>query len=161
MKLKTIRKINDETELNITGATLLSIEEVVALPYYLRAYKNWWWLRSPGRQSYNAVLVNKGGRIYGYGYPVGIDDDAVRPVLQISNLEPTNLKIGDSIFFGEKEFEIISDELAFCKTDIGICCFREDCEAEDANDYEKSDIKKFVDKWFERALKENESGKTE
>ena len=79
--------------------------------------------------------------------------------MKIKNLESSNLKIGDSIFFGDREFEIVSNDFAFCKTDIGKHNFREDYKSEGANDYEKSDIKKFIEEWFEKAKKENENGK--
>lgn len=149
MKLKTIRKVEDETELEITGATLLSIEEAEALPNLLRSYTDRWWLRSPGYKLYNAAFVNNDGFVIRDGYYVDCSIVAVRPALHISNLNSSNLKIGDTIFFGDKEFKVVSNELAFCKTDIGKHCFREDYQAKDANDYEKSDVKKFIDEWFE------------
>ena len=160
MKLKVVRKTEEEVNLKITGATLLSIEEAEALPYHLRRYTTWWWLRSPGTKLNYASYVNASGYINfnNYGEYVAsetnngqfVEDSemVVRPALQIENLKSTGLKVGDSIFFDDKEFEVISDTLALCKTDIGVCYFRKDDEAGDANDYEKSDVKKFVDEWF-------------
>lgn len=154
MKLKAIRKTEEEVSLKITGATLLSIEEAEALPNYLRRYHNcWWWLQSPGYGSDHTAVVGSYGSVFGSGNYVCYDNGVVRPALKIKN---SNLKIGDSIFFGDKEFEIISEELAFCKSDIGNHCFREKWKAKDANDYEKSDVKRFVDKWFEKAINEME-----
>ena len=54
------------------------------------------------------------------------------------------------MLMGEK-YEIVSSNIAFCLSDIGIRCFREDNKADDANDYKKSDVKKYVDKWFKKA----------
>jgi len=73
--------------------------------------------------------------------------------LRIEDLESSNLKIGDEFTFGGKHFRIISDNLAFCIEDIGLRTFREDWQAENANDYDASDIKKYVDEWFAEALK--------
>lgn len=159
MKFKTIRKAEEETELNIVGATLLSIEEANALPDDLRSYDDWWWLRSRGPQPGYAMIVDVFGSVDEDGCEVdNTDNILVRPALQIANLSSTDLKIGDSIVFDKKEFEIISDSLAFCKTDIGACHFRDigyrdDRNAEYLNDYEKSYAKEFVDRWFERTMK--------
>ena len=158
MKLKVIRKTEEEINLKITGATLLSIEEAEALPDHLRRYTNWWWLRSPGIRHIYASYVNCSSCVNFNNSGEFVDDSetSVRPALKIENLKSFGLKAGDSILFADKEFEVVSDTLAFCTTDIGKHCFRDDEEAESANNYEKSDVKKFVDEWFKRA-KEKET----
>lgn len=150
MNVKKILDVN----LNIVGATLLSIEEAEKLPLELRKYNLWWWLRSPGHSSYEAAIVYLDGSVDHYGYFVDISMGAVRPALQIKNLKSSNLQIGDVFKFGENEFKIISENIAFCLTEIGNHCFRKDREAENANDYDRSDIKKYVDNWFESACLE-------
>lgn len=150
MKLRTIRKTEEEVDIEITGATLLPIEDAGVMPDHL-----WRWLRSPADGPGIASIVSYDGCVFHVGFIVDhLRDNAVRPALKIENLKSTNLKIGDSIFFGGKEFEIISDSLAFCKTDIGEPCPRKDC-AKCANKYERSDIKKFIDDWFENVIREN------
>ena len=135
-------------------ATLLSVNEAKKLLSIKdREYSNWWWLRSPGHYQYSAAIVNLDGSVYYPGYSVNIDYDCVRPALKI-NLESSGFKIEDTFSFGGKTFKIISDDLAFCLEDIGTHCFRKDWKAPDANDYEVSDVKRFVDAWFEAALKE-------
>ena len=153
--MRVYRKVEQyiECDLAITSATLLSIEEAEQLPRELRKYDHWWWLRSPGFYSDFAVLVDLVGSVYDRGNIVRSDDIAVRPVLLINNLKSSNLKVGDVFEFGGKQFKIVSDKLAFCLTDIGAYCFREDWQAEDANDYEKSDVKKYVDEWFNDTVK--------
>ena len=47
----------------------------------------WWWLRSPGNNSNYAAFVDYDGCVYGSGYYVTYDENAVRPALWI-NLEP-------------------------------------------------------------------------
>lgn len=133
-------------DLEITGATLLSIEEAEQLPERLRRYGGFWWLRSPGNDSNRAANVSYSG--YFCSRDVDYEFYKVRPALKI-NLKSSTLKIGDIFKFGDRMFEIISDDLAFCLTDIGMHCFREKWEANDANNYEKSDIKKYIDNWFD------------
>lgn len=149
---KIIAKI-EEQELNITGATLLSMNEAKLLSPRLLRYDNWWWLRSPGYYQLRAAGVDRGGDVSGSGYFVNFDYYTVRPALQIENLKSSNFEIGDCFIFDGKEFEIVSDTLAFCKEDIGRHCFRNDWKAIDAKDYAASDVKKYVDKWFKAAKK--------
>lgn len=138
----------EPSELEIRGATLLSTDEARKLPLRLRKYNDWWWLRSRGSYGSHAAFVYTNGLVNDYGSFANYDN-AVRPALQLKNLESSDLKIGDVFKFGGKEFEIISDTLAFCTTDIGKHRF-------DAhrNNYKRSEIKRYVDAWFEKA-KEN------
>ena len=148
--------VTDDVNLDITGATLLSIEEAGQLPLELRKYNNWWWLRSPGKDYDFAASVNTLGTVLYNGDAISSSSDAVRPALQIKNTQSSNLQVGDKFEFGGKEFKVISYNLAFCVTDIGKCCFRKDWKAADSNDYEKSDVKKFVDEWFNQSVQEND-----
>ncbi len=76
-------------------------------------------------------------------------DHGVRPVLLISNLRSLNLKEGDKVEWGDYTWTIISDQYALCDKCIAWLPFREDLEAKDANVYEKSDVKKYLDQWYE------------
>ena len=136
-------------ELEIKGATLLSIEEAKKLPLRLREYEAWWWLRSPGYYPFNVTRVYRSGTVDSDGEDVDCNHGTVRPALIIKNLESSNFTIGDCFTFGDKTFEIISENLAFCLGDIGECVFRKNYHAIDANDYVQSDVKKYIDKWFE------------
>lgn len=144
----------EDVDLDIVGATLLSIEEAEKLPIELCKYDNWWWLRSHGTDS-NAAFVYYDGTPRRNGDFVEHRDNVVRPALQIENMQSSNLQIGDTFDFGGKSFKIISNTLAFCLTDIGEHCFRADYRASDSNDYEKSDVKKYVDDWFNHSACEN------
>lgn len=150
-KIKNVKHVAtiDEQDLDILGATLLTVEEAKQLPKRLREYYTWWWLKSPGYYSYYAAYVYANGFVYNYGTDVSDEYGSVRPALIISNLESSGLEIGDTFEFGKKRFEIISNDRAFCLTGEGPCAFRYDWKASDANDYEKSDIKKDVDEWFD------------
>jgi len=143
----------EDVDLDIVGTTLLSAEEAEKLPSELRRYARWWWLRSPGKFFNSAASVHSDGFISLYGNTVNVSN-AIRPVLQI-NIKSSNLQIGDVFEFGGKEFRVVSDNLAFCLSDIGTYPFRKNWKTTDANDYEKSDVKKFVDDWFNKYVKEN------
>ena len=145
----TVRCTIKESDLDVLEATLLTKEEAEQLPKRLKEYDAWWWLKSPSRYSDSAIYVSaSGGMSDGGVWYVG----KVRPALKISNLESSGLKVGDKFEFGGQEFEIISDDKAFCLNDIGECAFRRDLRV---NYYENSNIKDFVDEWFERSKKES------
>ncbi len=138
----------------IEGAILFSINEAkTRLIEKERAYKDWWWLRTPEYSQMSATYVNEDGSVRYGGVDVDINSGCVRPALRI-NLKNSDLKTGDAFVFGDKFFKIVSKDLAFCLEDIGYCCFRDDWNAPDANDYEVSDVKKFVDTWFKEAMQD-------
>lgn len=139
----------------ILGATLLSAEEAeTLLSKEERAYNNWWWLRTPGNYSAYACDVNYYGGVNDIGHLVYNYSSGVRPALNI-DASASNITVGDVFMFGGKEFKVLSPKLAWMhKDDIGNCAFRQDWKAEDANNYEASDVKKFVDAWFDNALEE-------
>ncbi len=142
--------------LKIEGATLLSVDEAKKLLSIKdREYSNWWWLRSPGYSQDCAAIVLYDGSVSYSGNYVNYGDFCVRPALKL-NLESSGFKIEDTFSFGGKTFKIISDDLAFCLEDIGTHCFRKDWKAPDANVYEVSDVKRFVDAWFENAMQKKE-----
>ena len=135
----------------ITGATLLSASEVKYLNKEILKADNDWWLRSSGDNvSRVACVVGDIGYVCNSGtyatYSFG-----VRPVLQLENLGSSNYQIGESVYFGGHSFTIISDTYALCDDVIGKCAFCKDSKAENANEYETSDVKKFIDDWFEKA----------
>ena len=154
-KMIVEKYVKEKQKLDISGTTLLSVEEARKLPEKLREYGNQWWLRSPGHNPYITALVRNSGYVSSYGDFVDFSTVFVRPALKISNLSSSNFKIGDQFELGGVPFEIISNDMAFCLEDIGRHCFREDSEAKDANVYEKSDVKKYIDDWFESVKNEN------
>lgn len=139
-------------QLDIKGATLLSSDEAASLLTAAeRRYWLTWWLRTPGSSSYYACNVSCVGGVADYGYTVSYIS-GVRPALIINRIKSSGWKVGDIFEFDGKEFKILSPTLAWMyKDDIGRCAFRKSFKADDANDYEASDIKKFVDNWFEVA----------
>lgn len=153
MKIKRLVTIEIPDELEIVGATLPTLEDSNYFSDNLCIYNTEWWLNTPLDHISGCVFIicTDGDATY---EETNCDYITVRPALQIKNLELSNLKIGDCFIFGEKEFEIVLNDLAFCKSDIGKCYFRQDFEADNANVYEFSDVKKFVDKWFNESVGE-------
>lgn len=160
MKVNEISETMDKREIEITGATLLSIEEAKK---YLspedRQYENWWWLRSPGNDSCNAAYVRDDGDISHYGDYVGDSDGCVRPALKIKNLKSSGMSIGDVFELNDDilnlryEFKIISENLAWIyKQEIGMRAFNFTNENKCSNDYETSGIKNCVDLWYSRLV---------
>ena len=140
---------------DISEATLLTAEQAeFLLTEKDRKYKDYWWLRTPGKETYNAADVSWDGEISLFGSNTYYSDDVVRPALVLKDLN--GLIVGETFMFGGKPFKIISNSLAFCLGDIGKHYFRQDCEAADANIYEKSDVKRYIDFWFEKSKEEEE-----
>lgn len=125
----------------IEKVDLLMSEEAEKLPQKLCKHTHWWWLRSPGYFSYHAAFASS-GRVYNYGSLVYSSEGTVRPALRITNLNDCKV---DSLFkFGGKWFQVINENTAFCLSDIGAHRFDDS-----TNDYEKSEIKQFLEEWYE------------
>ena len=141
--------------LEITGATLLSVEEAKQLDEKILKAPDVWWLRSRGDDDVSAACVNACGYVYDSGYDVR-QCFGVRPALKLSNLEGSGLQIGGRFTFGDYNFTVISDKYALCNKIVWRSIFREKGEAKDANSYEVSDVKKYVDDWFTRIKERKE-----
>ena len=132
------------------GAILLSKKEYEAYKSLISPCDSFrWWLRSPGNSDKNVMSV--------YGVDGSVDNRGcyvdrelgVRPALLIENLEFTNFGIGDKFIFGEHSFTIISKYYALCDDVIGKCAFKKDITVPNAVAYKTSDVKKYIDDWFE------------
>ena len=147
MNVEKIITTTEPIELEITEIALLSKEEYEKAKENIPMLPCWWWLRSPGGRSINAAYVDIDGWVYDHGYYVDIDDYAVRPALKTRNLESTNLQIGDKVQLAGYTWTVISDGIILCDEAVGNTCFRKDWKAPDANVYEASDIKKWLENW--------------
>ena len=142
---------------NVEGITLLSIDEVKRLPEEVRKYFSWWWLRSPGDYSYRVLIVYRDGSIgndnNGFGN-VDCKAYSVRPAL-ILNHNPSNFNNGDIIKVFDRRW-YYQDGLALLMDEpLTDMAFRKNWSAKDANNYEKSDIKRYLDNWLKSALNGN------
>ena len=158
------RLIVERVDIPIEGITLLSVEESQKLSKdILHCESDDWWLRSPGNSDDKAAVVR--------GLDDCVDQDGcsvddeygVRPALRVHpfHSNPYGVRIGDTIrLFGYK-WTVISDTLLLCNDLVDDIPFRKNGKAEDTNDYEKSDIKKWLENWYKEQSKwqvERESG---
>lgn len=140
----------EAVDLDIKGITLLSIREYESCKDKIKPTSCSWWLRSPGRYADTVVAINGAGGVLRTGYNVS-RTEGLRPALKI-DLESSNLRIRDKIEWANYRWTIISDSLMLCDEIIAEHPFREDWEADDANDYEKSDIKQWLENWLAKQM---------
>ena len=136
----------EKVEVPIYGIKLLSIEEYQENRDIICDLDGWWWLRSPGHYRNYAVHVYTNGGLD--CIHVDYNNGCVRPAL-IGNLKSSNLKRGDKIEVAGYTWTVLNNELALCDKGVGKTCFRKDWEANNANDYDASDIKKWLHDWAE------------
>ena len=153
MKIKKQIITTKDIELEIKGITLLDIDEYESCKDIAPLSAVWWWLRAPGSISYYAAYVIDFGYVDYYGDNVSCVG-GVRPAL-IYN--PTEIvKVGDKVEVAGYLWTIISDNMMLCDDIIGKSAFEKDWRADDANDYEKSDIKKWIEKWYEENIENDD-----
>ncbi len=149
MKVTAEIKVKKELEIQTKGITILSSEEYEELESRIPPLNDNWWLRSPGYFDIHVATVMDDGHVNVIGCYVGSAYPNVRPALI---LESSNLQIGDNFKFGNHTFTVFSEKYALCDDSIGKHCFRKDWKAKDANDYEKSDVKRYIEDWYEKSL---------
>lgn len=144
MTVTKIIRTAEPTELEITGATLLSIEEYRKHRISISSLNNLWWLRSQGYFGGCAAPVFIGGPLCDDDEYICKDSIAVHPALKIKNLISSNLWIGDKFNVNGYTFTVISKDYAICDSPIKKHKFDKT-----ENNYEESEIKKYIDEWFE------------
>lgn len=154
MRVKKYITIIEEKDIEILGATLLTVDEARKLLVKEdRKYTINWWLRSPGKYTGSIVYIGKSGNVYESGGSPAVAQ-AVRPALRIKR--NFHFDIGDVFEFDGRKFKVISEDLAWMTDgDLGCLQFNEDWRAPNANIYECSKVKTFVDEWFDEAIKRN------
>ena len=139
--------------LAIVGAELPTDDD--PMPFEIRKYKESYWINASGkrRTSYECMACGtEDGFIDTSGYPTNYKL-AIRPVLVFKDISDNNWwNIGDVFKFCDKEFQIFTKTRAFCLSDIGASAYRKNVRVKDVLDYEKSDAKKVIDKWFQESL---------
>ena len=120
---------------------LLSVEEYEKYKGVIPVIGSWWWLRSPGHDSYDAASVNDGGSVDAYGFNV-IDARGIRPALRVQKSEILNLQIGDRKIYYDLPFVKIDEDLLIAEVPVAFDKFDDE-----SNVYEKSYVKRFLEKW--------------
>lgn len=143
MQAKKLINLYTDIDIDIIGITLLSKEEYLELQSNIKQLNDWWWLSSPGYHSLYAPIVDIDGSLSDCA--VLYSSGSVRPVLIH---ESKNLSIGDTIYLAGKNWTVISDKYILCDERLCLMSFRKDWKVENANEYQSSDIKKYLDDWF-------------
>ena len=156
---KEIEKLKKE-EANYVGFMndpifLLSTEEYERYKAKIPPMFCWWWLRSLGYDSNLVAFVNYDGAVPRRGCGVNGNGGVVRPALNISNLKiGKELKpckppvfVKNKLVFNGVTWVQIDDGLYI--SELPIAFRRFDAES---NNYENSEIRKFLLDWFEDRL---------
>ena len=136
--------------MNIKEITLLTIEEARLLSAEQLKFEDIWWLRSPGRFIVGSRIVRADGKPGGDGGTV-VDNPmvCVRPALKV---EFSNFHIGDRINLLGYDWTLVLDDTFLCGRSIGEHCFRRNRNAPDANVWEASDLKPWLEQWLREQL---------
>lgn len=130
--------LNDGVEI-----TLLSVEEYENMCEHIPHLNYWWWLRSPGYDQRYAAGVDLFGDVYYGGGSVSNDYGAVRPALKSDVFKKENIGT---------EFAAFGNRWTVCGEGFAIS----DCEISfrrfdaKSNDYETSEVKKFLKEWISK-----------
>ena len=146
MKAKQLVVTKKNVDLDIAGITLLSAKEYLAAKKLISSRHEDWWLRS-----FDSGDDRKVGIVNNYGtlslVCAQYENVGVSPALRIQNLRSFNLIPGEKVELAGHTWTVIADDLVLCDDIVGHACFRKDRKAKDANDYEASDIKKWLEAW--------------
>ena len=130
---------------------LLTVEEAEKLPKDILKFSNWWWLSSPGVLNFSVAYVDDNGIANARGLAVYFIF-SVRPILICDNIDSFGLKLGDKVSAFGKEWQYIGDDrILLYGEPLTEMEFRDaDEQTPGLNDYEKSDVKKYLDDWLDR-----------
>lgn len=84
--------------------------------------------------------------------------EEVRPVLIMDDIEKAGGKIGESLIFANFEWTIISNTMAICNDFIAVRQFNHNLGPK-SNQYQHSDVKKYLDEWLKSAYEKEEEKK--
>ena len=132
--MKTIKLHAGEYEI-----TLLTEEEYEAHREQIPPVNGWWWLRSPGYNSYDAADVSSVGSVSDGGNDVSNDYLAVRPALKSAIF---NLPIGEKFIALGNRWIVIDDGFAISE-DV-ITHRRYDRKS---NVWETSELRQWLEEW--------------
>lgn len=158
--VKYIRENNEIKQIPfdcVKGAILLSKDEVERLLTREERKCTFegrpcdWWIRTPCDSTHYVYTVDGvSGEILSDDGDYWVDDWAcVRPALKLFGCwRSRGFDVGDMLDFCGYKFKIISNEYALCENAVDCKPFRTAADADDANIYEASDMKDYVDEWL-------------
>lgn len=145
---KEIERLKKNQSIENDPIFLLSTEEYEKYRYGMPQINCWWWLRPSCCDSFLTPFVFCRNFVCEDGCNVNDDSGAVRPALRISNFK-SEVKLGIRFY----ENRIVFNGITWIKIDrdlyiseVPIAFRRFD---EKSNDYENSEVRKFLLDWFE------------
>lgn len=149
IKVKSITLLSKEDVMDLTEKTFTGGGPIPKNILELHDGSSEYWLSTAGTRNYNYVMTvtSDTGKIFVPGDFVDASC-AIRPVLIVSNLM-SRYSIGDTVEFGDSDltYTVISKNKVLANFSLGQMPFRRAYAAGDANDYEKSDIKEWLEYW--------------
>ena len=138
--------------MKILECKLLSFEEADKVDKELRKTDRSWWLRSPGASDDRAMFVyGASGFVSDIGYFVS-EKFGVRPGLYLESYE------GKSFELAGHNWINVFDNVYLCEDFVGISAFNN--SPKESNDYEESDINKYLKNWAKLIVKFSEMQET-
>ena len=130
-------------KVKVLGVRLLTKEEYLQNRDCIGSRKPWFWLQDKcGEQSdlVAAVYIGDVVGFYEVDYKFGVVPGLV--------LEKSTLPVGSKLEYGLHSFTVLPKGLAVCDKALLRMAFREDWKADDAGVYERSDVEKWLKRWY-------------
>ncbi len=145
-KRKIIVESQEDIKLNITGITLLDKIEYKKARMNVPKHDKWWWLRTGAFAS--KYVTNVGSDCSFHDSIVCNHDGGVRPAL-IFSPSSSLLHTGDKVYLWDYIWTVINEDgMMLCDSILDERRF--DAES---NDYETSEIKKYLENWLTKHMK--------
>lgn len=129
--------------LSVADISIPTLEEVKTLSQKAICYSMDWWTRTPYKDTHLCTVDYDGMIFEDIGGSI-TERCGVRPVITIDNFNSFNFLIDDKILIDGKEYIVIGNNKIFYCDDSIAKQFDQS-----TNIYEKSELKQFVDNWFE------------
>lgn len=130
-------------EVTISGATLLSREEYLGNMDIISTKLLWFWLRDGSKKEFDLASAVYYRDILGF-YEV----ESAFNVVPALYLKDSNLSLGTKITYAGESFTVLRNNTAICDRPVIKMAFREDYWSEDANNYDYSDVRGWLESWF-------------
>lgn len=129
---------------------LLSIEEFREYADHIPKIMCLWWLRSPGvARSVGSYVSLTSYEAFDFGIRVNTAGIAVRPALRLNDKQKS-LEIGDRFIEAWFPWIVIGDDIAIAEMPVAFLRFDEE-----SNNYETSDVRRFLLGWYEGRMKDD------
>lgn len=130
-------------ELEITDVTLLEVEEYGSLADGLIPdVGQLFWLKSSSEG--DGALAGTVAAGHWVAQNITSNRHGVRPALKIQN---TNLSVGDKFTLAGYQWTVILEDTALCDAIVARVSYRKNWRANDAHDYDASDVKAWLAAW--------------